>query len=571
MTSSNAEPFIAARDFLLRHREDYDTAYRDFKWPKLDRFNWALDYFDEIARDNAQPALWIVDEDAGEIRLSFAQLSERSNRIANFLRGLGVRRGDRVLLMLGNVVPLWECMLAAMKLGAVIVPATTLLTRNDLADRFARGRVRHVVTSADAAVKFADLPGDYSRIAIGGDAPGWVAYEKGYDASPEFKADGETRADDPMLLYFTSGTTATPKLVLHSHQSYPVGHLSTMYWIGLKPGDVHMNISSPGWAKHAWSCFFAPWNGQACVFVANQKRFNAKQLLDTVTRCGITTFCAPPTVWRMLIQEKLSDWKIPMRELIGAGEPLNPEVIEQVKNAWGITIRDGYGQTETTALVGNTPGQKVKSGSMGRPLPGYRVALLDFDNRPQKEAELCLTLTPRPTGLMQGYQADDGGVRAMAGDVYRSGDVASIDDDGYLTYIGRADDVFKSSDYRISPFELESVLIEHPAVAEAAVVPSPDPMRLAVPKAFLALAPGHTPDRATALSIFKHCRTALAPFKRVRRLEFAELPKTISGKIRRVELRRAEATNRRGGNRASLEFWEEDFSDGEIGARAERS
>jgi acetyl-CoA synthetase len=570
-TSTNAEPFVGARDFLLRHREDYDTAYRDFKWPKLERFNWALDYFDEIARGNAKPALWIVDEDAGETRLSFAQLSERSNRIANYLRGLGVRRGDRILLMLGNVVPLWECMLAAMKLGAVVVPATTLLTRNDLADRFARGGVRHVVTSADAAAKFADLPGDYSRIAIGGDAPGWTSYEKGYEASPDFKADGETRADDPMLLYFTSGTTATPKLVLHSHQSYPVGHLSTMYWIGLQPGDVHMNISSPGWAKHAWSCFFAPWNGQACIFIANQKRFNAKRLLDTVTRCGVTTFCAPPTVWRMLIQEKLSDWKIPMRELIGAGEPLNPEVIEQVKSAWGITIRDGYGQTETTALVGNTPGQKVKPGSMGRPLPGYRVALLDFDNRPQKEAELCLTLTPRPTGLMQGYQADDGGVRAMAGDVYRSGDVASIDDDGYLTYIGRADDVFKSSDYRISPFELESVLIEHPAVAEAAVVPSPDPMRLAVPKAFLALAPGHTPDRATALSIFKHCRTALAPFKRVRRLEFADLPKTISGKIRRVELRRAEATNQRGGNRASLEFWEEDFSDTEIGARAERS
>jgi acetyl-CoA synthetase len=571
MTLSNAGPFITARDFLLRHREDYATAYRDFKWPKLERFNWALDYFDEVALDNAQPALWIVDEGAGETKLSFAQLSERSNRIANYLRGLGVRRGDRILLMLGNVVPLWECMLAAMKLGAVIVPATTLLTRSDLADRFARGRVRHVVTSADAAVKFSDLPGDYSRIAIGGDAPGWTSYEKGYEASPGFKADGETGADDPMLLYFTSGTTATPKLVLHSHQSYPVGHLSTMYWIGLKPGDVHMNISSPGWAKHAWSCFFAPWNGQACVFVANQKRFNAKQLLDTVTHCGVTTFCAPPTVWRMLIQEKLSDWKIPMRELIGAGEPLNPEVIEQVRGAWGITIRDGYGQTETTALVGNTPGQKVKPGSMGRPLPGYRVALLDFDDRPQKEAELCLTLTPRPTGLMQGYQADDGGMRAMAGDVYRSGDVASIDDDGYLTYIGRADDVFKSSDYRISPFELESVLIEHPAVAEAAVVPSPDPMRLAVPKAFLALAPGHAPDRATALSIFKHCRTALAPFKRVRRLEFAELPKTISGKIRRVELRRAEATNQRGGNRASLEFWEEDFSDGEIGARAERS
>ena len=291
-------------------------------------------------------------------------------------------------------------------------------------------------------------------------------------------------------------------------------------------------------------------------------------LLDTVVRCGVTTFCAPPTVWRMLIQENLGDWKVRMRELIGAGEPLNPEVIERVKSAWGLTIRDGYGQTETTALVGNSPGQKVKPGSMGRPLPGYRVVLFDADDKPQQEGEICLTLEPRPIGLMQGYQAEDGGVRAIADAVYRTGDVASIDNDGYLTYVGRADDVFKSSDYRISPFELESVLIEHPAVAEAAVVPSPDPMRLAVPKAFLALAPGHAADRATALSIFQHCREALAPFKRVRRLEFADLPKTISGKIRRVELRRAEALNQRGGKRASLEFWEDDFSESEIGARS---
>ena len=363
------------------------------------------------------------------------------------------------------------------------------------------------------------------------------------EASAEFTPDGETRPDDPLLLYFTSGTTATPKLVLHSHQSYPVGHLSTMYWLGLRPGDVHLNISSPGWAKHAWSCFFSPWNAQATVFIVNQRRFNARGLLDTIVRCGVTTFCAPPTVWRMLIQEDLAGWPVRMKELISAGEPLNPEVIERVKAAWGITIRDGYGQTETTALVGNTPGQKLKAGSMGRPLPGYRVALLDANGAPPKEGEICLTLEPRPTGLMQGYQGDDGGVRVHRDPVYRTGDVAAVDDDGYLTYVGRADDVFKSSDYRISPFELESVLIEHPAVAEAAVVPSPDPMRLAVPKAFLALAPGHEPDRDTALSIFRHCRTALAPFKRVRRLEFAELPKTISGKIRRVELRRAEAAN----------------------------
>jgi acetyl-CoA synthetase len=570
MTSGNAASFLAARDFLVQHREDYATAYRDFRWPQLDRFNWALDYFDPMARDNAQPALWLVDDGAGETKLSFAQLSERSNRVANFLRAHGVRRGDRILLMLGNVAPLWETMLAAMKLGAVIVPATMLLARNDLADRFARGRVRHVIAAADAAAKFDDLPGDYTRIAVGKDVPGWLSYENGYEASALFAPDGETRADDPFLLYFTSGTTATPKLVLHSHQSYPVGHLSTMYWIGLLPGDVHLNISSPGWAKHAWSCFFAPWNAGATVFIFNQPRFNARALLDTIVRCGVTTFCAPPTVWRMLIQEDLATWPVRLKELISAGEPLNPEVIEQVKAAWHLTIRDGYGQTETTALAGNTPGQKIKPGSMGRPLPGYHVALLDPDGLAQTEGEICLALTRRPTGLMQGYQGGDREVVSIGGPIYRTGDVASLDDEGYLTYVGRADDVFKSSDYRISPFELESVLIEHPAVAEAAIVPSPDPMRLAVPKAFVALAAGQAADRDTALSIFRHCRQALAPFKRVRRLEFAELPKTISGKIRRVELRRAEAANRDQGKRAVLEFWEEDFSEKELRPQRER-
>jgi acetyl-CoA synthetase len=566
MSAGYAAPFVAARDFLIRHRTDYATAYRDFAWPKLDRFNWALDYFDVMARGNDEPALWLVDEDAGEIKLSFAQLSERSHRVASAFRRLGVERGDRVLLMLGNVVPLWEAMLAAMKLGAVIVPATTLLTRNDLADRFARGRVRHVIAGSDAAAKFADLPGDYTRIAVGKAVPGWLSYEDCYAEPGEFVPQGETRADDPLLLYFTSGTTATPKLVLHSHQSYPVGHLSTIYWLGLRPGDVHLNISSPGWAKHAWSCFFSPWSAAATIFIVNQRRFNARGLLDAIVRCGVTTFCAPPTVWRMLIQEDLAAWPVKLKELIGAGEPLNPEVIERVRAAWNLTIRDGYGQTETTALVGNTPGQQVKPGSMGRPLPGYRVALLDAEGAPQKEGEICLMLQPRPTGLMQGYQGERG-VLSVGEAVYRSGDVATVDDDGYLTYVGRADDVFKSSDYRISPFELESMLIEHAAVAEAAVVPSPDPIRLAVPKAYLVLASGHAPDRVTALSIFRHCRAALAPFKRVRRLEFAELPKTISGKIRRVELRRAEAANRRGGRRGALEFWEEDFSDDELGGQ----
>jgi acetyl-CoA synthetase len=559
-----AARFIEARDFLLRHREDYDVAYRDFRWPQLDRFNWALDYFDVMARGNDRPALWLAAEGGGETKLSFAALSERSNRVANHLRALGVRRGDRIVLMLGNVVPLWECMLAAMKLGAVVIPATTLLTRNDLLDRFARGRTRHVIAGADAATKFAELPGDYTRIAVGGDAPGWRRYEEAYDAAAEFAPDGETRASDPLLLYFTSGTTAKPKLVLHSHQSYPVGHLSTMYWIGLRPGDVHFNISSPGWAKHAWSCFFAPWNAGACISMQNQPRFDARGLLDAIVRAGVTTFCAPPTVWRMLVQQDLAAWKTNLRELVGAGEPLNPEVIARVKAAWGITIRDGYGQTETTAQVGNPPGQPVKPGAMGRPLPGYRVTILDSAGKEQEEGEICLRLEPPPLGLMQGYQGDEGTLLPLSGPAYHTGDVAVRDGDGYLTYVGRADDVFKSSDYRISPFELESVLIEHAAVAEAAVVPSPDPIRLAVPKAFIALAPGHEPKRDTALAIFRHLRTGLAPFKRVRRIEFAELPKTISGKIRRVELRRREAAARNEDRRGEAEFCEEDFP--ELGA-----
>jgi acetyl-CoA synthetase len=555
----SAEAFINARDFLFAQREDYCAAYRDFRWPVLDKFNWALDYFDRMAYGSDRPALWIVNEGGGEAKISFAEMAERSSRVANYLRGLGVKRGDRVLLMLGNIVPLWEVMLAAMKLGAVTIPATTLLTRDDLLDRFGRGRARHVVTSADNTAKFADIPGDYTRIVTGGAAPGWHDYSEAADAPARFAPDGETRASDPLLLYFTSGTTAKPKLVLHSHQSYPVGHLTTMYWIGLRPGDIHLNISSPGWAKHAYSCFFAPWNAEACVFMLNQPRFNAKNLLDALARYRVTTFCAPPTVWRMMVQEDLTAAKVALREVVGAGEPLNPEIIEQVRAAWGLTIRDGYGQTETTLQIANFPGQRVKPGAMGKPAPGYRVHLLDPDGAEQDEAEVALALDPPPLGLMQGYQGEDGAVIPIAGSAYRTGDVAMRDAEGYFTYVGRADDVFKASDYRISPFELESALIEHVAIAEAAVVPSPDPLRLAVPKAFVALAGNHVPDRDTALEIFRHVRTCLAPFKRVRRLEFAELPKTISGKIRRVELRAAEAERRAAGHRVELEFWEEDF------------
>jgi acetyl-CoA synthetase len=535
-SSPRRAAYVEARDLLLRHRDDYARAYAEFRWPELDEFNWALDWFDTIASDAT--ALWLVEEDGSEQKLSFAELTARSNQVANHVRAHGVARGDRMIVMLGNQVELWETLLAAMKLGAVVIPATTLLGPDDLLDRVERGGARHVVVGAEDAAKFDVVPGDFTRVAVGGAPSNWLAYEDDYDAATSFVPDGPTRASDPLLLYFTSGTTAKPKLVEHTHASYPVGHLSTMYWLGLQPGDVHLNISSPGWAKHAWSNVFAPWNAAATVLIYNYARFDAASLLDQIVRCGATTFCAPPTVWRMLIQADLAAWRVPLREAVGAGEPLNPEVIEQVRRAWGITVRDGYGQTETTAQIGNTPGSPVKDGSMGRPLPGYRVELLDPEGNEADEGEISLPLDPRPLGLMTGYRDDAAlDAEAMRGGRYHTGDVASRDADGYVTYVGRADDVFKASDYRISPFELESVLIEHEAVAEAAVVPAPDPLRLAVPKAYVALAPGWEPSRETALEILRYARERLAPYKRVRRLEFAELPKTISGKIRRVELR----------------------------------
>ncbi|WP_435973349.1 AMP-binding protein [Streptomyces sp. Qhu_M48] len=542
--TSATERFRAARDFLLQHREDYGTAYEGFVWPRPDRFNWALEWFDVIAEGNDRTALHLVEEDGSETKVSFAGMSARSNRVANWLRAQGVRAGDRIIVMLGNQVELWETVLAAMKLRAVVIPATPLLGPADLRDRVDRGRARHVIARAEDIAKFDDVPGEYTRIAVGGDGVGWLGYEHAERASEVFEPEGVTLADDTLMLYFTSGTTARPKLVEHTHTSYPVGHLATMYWIGLKPGDVHLNISSPGWAKHAWSNLFAPWNAEATVFIHTYTRFDPARLMDEMERNGVTSFCAPPTVWRMLVQADLSRLRTPPREVVAAGEPLNPEVIESVRRAWGVTVRDGFGQTETAVQVSNSPGQRLKEGSMGRPSPGFRVTLVDpASGRPDvAEGEICLDLSARPMGLMTGYHGDpERTAEAMAGGYYRTGDIGSRDEDGYITYVGRSDDVFKASDYKISPFELESALLEHEAVAEAAVVPAPDPLRLAVPKAYVVLAAGWEPDAETAKILFAHSRAVLAPYKRVRRIEFADLPKTVSGKIRRVELRRLTA------------------------------
>ncbi len=552
--------FQKVRETLFKHREDLDAAVREFSFPvaELSRFNWAIDWFDVYARGNTRPALRIISETAGRTEVSFAELSDRSTRVSRYLHDQGVRKGDRILVMLNNVLPLWETVLAAIKLGAVVIPATTQLTRDDVKDRLQRGGARHAVADATCLDKFEGLVEQLGvKLVAGAAAAGFTPFDDARSAAASAPLEAPTAPGDPLLLYFTSGTTAKPKLVLHTQVSYPIGHFSTMYWIGLREGDVHQNISSPGWAKHAWSSFFAPWNAGATVLVHDAPRFKASRTLELLRSEKVETLCAPPTVWRMLVLEKLGKKPEALRELVSAGEPLNPEVIEHVQRDWGVTIRDGYGQTETTAQIGNSPGQKIVLGSMGRPLPGYRVALLDGEGREAAEGEIALKLLPeRPIGLMGGYLDDPGRTAAAtAQGYYRTGDEATRDENGYYHYVGRGDDVFKSSDYRLSPFELESALLEHPAVAEAAVVPSPDPVRTSSPKCFVVVKPGFTPSAELAREILQFVKGRLAPYKRIRILEFAELPKTISGKIRRVQLRALERERRDQGTRGALEFF----------------
>ena len=549
MTSTTpTEQYRAARDLLLAARTDPDRAAA-FEWPRIEGpFNWAIDWFDPMARGNDAPALIVVDDDETHHERTFDELARRSDQLAAWLASRGVRAGHAVLLMLGNQVELWESMLAIMKLGGVIAPTTTALGPGDLADRIDRAEIRHVIVGSADADKFDGAGRDLGRIVVGEALPGWARYDDAFLAAAEPARHPGTTADDRLLLYFTSGTTSKPKLVEHTHASYPVGHLSTMYWLGLEPGDVHLAISSPGWAKHAWSCFFAPWIAEATVLALNYSRFSADRLLSELERDRVTTFCAPPTVWRMLIQADLTGRRGALREVVSAGEPLNPEVIAHVQRAWQLDIRDGYGQTEMTAIVANTPGAGLVPGSMGRPLPGCPVVIVDpLTGERADEGEICLDLTERPLNLMTGYVADpERNADAFADGLFHTGDVARRDETGSITYIGRTDDVFKSSDYKISPFELESVLIEHPAVVEAAVVPAPDALRLSVPKAYVVLASGHEPGEEVALEILRFARENLAPFQRLRRIEFAELRKTISGKIRRVELREREERAARG-------------------------
>jgi acetyl-CoA synthetase len=534
--TTNYQRFKAARDLLLDLRDDHDRACAEFRWPRFSQFNWALDWFDEMARGNTTDALRVVDGDS-VTAVTYEQLSRRSSQVANWLRANGVRRGDHLLLMLDNRVEVWESVLAGIKLGAVVLPTYTTVAGADLADRLDRGGVKHIVTSTVHA--FADAPPELTRISVGERVDGWLSYTDAYAQSEEFTPDGPTNADDLLFLYFTSGTTSKPKIAQHTHASYPVGHLSGMYWNGLQPGDVHLNVSAPGWAKHAWSSFFVPFNAGATLLTVTGSTMD---FLDALVAHKATSFCAPPTVWRMLIQQDLRRWPVNLREAGSVGEPLNPEVIDYVRATWGVTVRDGFGQTETTAQIGNTRSLAIKPGSMGKPLPGYDIVLVNpATGERADEGEICVDLAGRPVGVMPGYLGNpEKNAATFANGLYHTGDIGTRDGDGYVTYVGRADDVFKSYDHRISPFELESVLLEHESVAEAAVVPTPDPVGLVVPKAFVTLAAGVEPDAVAARSILTHVRENLAPHQWIRRLEFGPLPKTTSGKIRRVELRAAE-------------------------------
>ena len=536
--STATDAIRSARDGLLALRGQGDEACAGFAWPEITGpFNWAIDWFDETGRDSDELALWLRDEDGSEERYTFDDMVERSDRLAAWLEAEGVSKGDPVMLMLGNQVELWDAVLAVMKLGAVVLPTAQALQDFDLELRVPRAGVKAVIANPQDEAKFDGI--DQIVTVTTGEPHGRWRSMREAENLPATPREVVTDADDPCLYYFTSGTTKEPKLVVHTQLSYPVGHLSTMYFIGVRPGDVHLNISSPGWGKHAWSSFFSPWLVGATVFSYRYERFDAATLLRELEDCKVTTLCAPPTVWRMMIKANLGEKPSALREAVGAGEPLNPEVISSVQRAWGLTIRDGYGQTETTCTIGNAPGEDVRPGSMGRIMPGVRIEIVDPDTGElSNQGEITLPLDPWPFNLTPGYL--DGSPTAQADGRYHSGDLVTISEDGYLTYVGRTDDVFKASDYKVSPFELESVLIEHPAVMEAAIVPAPDPLRLAVPKAYVALADGFEPTAETALSILRHAKANLAPYLRVRRIEFAELPKTVSGKVRRVVLRARE-------------------------------
>jgi acyl-coenzyme A synthetase/AMP-(fatty) acid ligase len=529
----------------------------------LRNFNFCADIVESWAAATPDaPALWYAADEGQHHRLSFRQLASQARQAAHALHTAGVRAGDRVLVVLPRIPQWWTAMLGLIRLGAVPIPGTPLLTPHDLAYRLEAAEVAAVLTDADGATKI-DALDDTAHAGIGArattrilrfvtgiaDRPNWINLDAATrNADPSFTPQ-PTPADSPSLLYFTSGTTGHPKMVLHTQTSYGLAHATTAkYWLDLKPTDLHWNLSDTGWAKAAWSSLFAPWHAGACIFaVEGRGKFDPAHVLRTLAEFPITTWCAPPTALRMIVRENLTTFRPrALRHCVSAGEPLNPEVIATWQTATGLSIYEGYGQTETVCTVAHSRsllGDTIRPGSMGQPIPGYAVVILDPELNecpPNQEGHLALRIHPtRPEGLFQEYWKNpDENAARFVGDYYLTGDVARRDPDGFFWFVGRSDDVIKSSGYRIGPFEVESALIEHPAVMEAAVVAKPDDTRGQIVKAFVVLRESATPCDALKLELQEHCKRVTAPYKYPREIEFLkELPKTISGKIRRVDLR----------------------------------
>jgi acyl-coenzyme A synthetase/AMP-(fatty) acid ligase len=530
---------------------NYDAEREKYSWSAPAKFNFARDVIDEWAtQDSSNVALWWIDDHGTEIKLTFAQLAERSRQLCNVLSDLGIKRGDTVIVMLGRNIEWWEILTACLRLGAVCSPGTTQLSTKDIGYRIDAASAACFVTDEanapklEAASSAEKLKG---RIIIGARRDGWTSYDDAMaGASTEFEC-ADTLGDEDALCYFTSGTTGYPKMAIQPH-SYGLAHeITGRYWLDLTVDDLHWNISDTGWAKAAWSSFFGPWNCGATLFVHHTDAFDAVRSLELAAQYPITTLCGAPTIYRMFVLQDLSKYKFAsLRHCVGAGEPLNPEVIETWRKATGLTIRDGYGQTESVLLCGSFPCIEARFGSMGKPSPGIDLAIVDDAGRelgPDEEGDIAVRIKPNwPPGLFKEYRGDAERTAAcFNGDWYLTGDRAKTDADGYFWFMSRADDVILSAGYRIGPFEVESALIEHPAVAESAVVASPDDTRGAVVKAFVVLAPGHTASDALIVEIQDYVKRVTAPYKYPRKIEFVDaLPKTVSGKIRRVDLRTRE-------------------------------
>lgn len=533
----------------MHNMTDYDKTYKEFKFDVPEYYNFAGDMLDKWAQDPKSLAMWWIDDHGNEVKKTFAELCQESRKVCNMLVSQGIKKGDVVFISLPRLIEWWVVNIACIRMGAIISPGVTQLTAKDLQFRFEASDAACIITDSAIAPKVDEVidqcPKLKTRIIVGDKRDGWLNYQELFEkASDQFET-VKTRSDDLAILYFTSGTTGYPKMTAHTHISFPMGHQITgRFWLDLTQKDLHWNLSDTGWAKAAWSSLFGPWSMGAAIFVHHSPRFDTKRTLEILSKYPVTTMCGAPTNYRMLVLENLKAYKYPtLRHCVGAGEPLNPEVIETWKAATGITIRDGYGQTESVLLAGSFPCIEPRFGSMGKPSPGFEIEVIDEDGNvlpPNQEGDIAVKVKPnRPVGLFKEYWKNpDKTASAHRGDWYITGDKAYKDKDGYLWFVGRSDDVILAAGYRIGPFEVESALIEHDAVAESAVVSSPDELRGEVVKAFIVLAPGFEPSDKLAKELQDYVKKVTAPYKYPRKIEFVEsLPKTMSGKIRRIELR----------------------------------